>query len=434
MDKEIDAIFGTEEKSTHYSYNKHLSFRDYHAECPTDLVCTNTEFALSGSASKAHFKVRNLYDFSSGISAFRTTQSGQDGREYEKLVVLDVGTFVKAFSRPKYFAQKLENRAHSLVKEWHERNALKRAVDREFVGYNFKLNEHSFFNSGKLETTKVELSLSSYGFTKKHKEDDHALLELEDLNVSIRLRTTKKTFKSMKGDEEEERKDEDRPYYFVGLSYTVPVLHFLGMLRHKSMEDLIEEVNNLECETKRKQNELEAMNKAAATSFAVPSGAGADHDYVRRGQGAEFGEVQSAKGVPPLRLKRRWGQPAVDGGVGVGSSDEKAPPSGSSWAVSGNDDAADKTSSVETRSQRFPYPVATANGRFPYPVATLASPTSPPPTPPPSADDGSDDKEYQIKEDDEEAVVDAETGHHKESKRVRFLRETDAASQSLLPD
>jgi hypothetical protein len=198
--------------------------------------------------------LKQVYNFEDGTVVFETYRIDREGKRWDKVCAMDQTTFFKAFNDPEAFAVKLEERARSLSSAWNAKNAGKSAEERDVLGYTYTLNEHHWKNwKDKPEVTKVELALSTFGFTKRMLGVEDAVITPEDIRMSLKMRSTKNTRRGgANAVKEEEGIDLNvaspplgRKLHYLGDSYNVTVGHFCRLLRHKRLQAIIAEASKL---------------------------------------------------------------------------------------------------------------------------------------------------------------------------------------------
>ena len=220
---------------------------------------------LAGPMGVVLRKLKQVYDLPDGLAVLKTDRLDREGRKWPKTCVFDLPTFFSVFQSAE-FVDKLEKCGENLCIEWSTKNAEKNPGDRDVVAKDFVLNEHKFITSqGKREFSLLEMTLSTFGFTKRMQNVDECWISLDDVRVSIKTRSTKDVWRRGKENAQPSKDDEveatthiGRKMHFGGNAYNVPLPHFLRTLRDKKVQTIVNEA------AKRKAKLLEEKNQLTA--------------------------------------------------------------------------------------------------------------------------------------------------------------------------
>ena len=182
-----------------------------------------------------YYKVNQIYKFNDGFAVVKTRRIGlKNGKEYPKVAILDLETFLEVFEQGNEFADLLENRANDLAVKWNNKNQNVPPYLRTPECRKFTLNTYNWINQFDVqEKSTIEVCISSGGFTKLSLEREHAEIQVKDLKITIKL---KSTVKESKGHNQEPcLKLTSR-----GVGYTAPFHHFIGLLRDPVLKAAIE--------------------------------------------------------------------------------------------------------------------------------------------------------------------------------------------------
>ena len=190
-----------------------------------------------------YLKVNPVYQFDQGFAVVETKRVGlRNRKEYSKVFVVDLETFLEVFQQASEFADLLENRANSLAIHWNNINNNRPSYERTPECYKYTLNSYSWINPyGVQERTVVEVCISSGGFTKLNLEVANASLEVQDLKITLKVKSTVRDAQGFNV----------APCHKLisrGVGYTAPFYHFIGLLRDPALQQTIAEARLLKDE------------------------------------------------------------------------------------------------------------------------------------------------------------------------------------------
>jgi hypothetical protein len=230
----IDTLMGTESSNEKKTFHHQYTYNDTNGQPPTDICLTNTTFSFGDEVGKEFWKVRNVYDFTQGYCVIRTKYCSHNNRnqkpiEIPKIGFLSVPVFLTYFSQGPKLADRLEERAHYLCRVWNQKNEGIAPQARTPEDFNYQLDDHDWTNNyGVREKSVLEIGLNSYWASKESLDQQVFHLTPQDLQVSLRIRSTVYSF---------ENENESKRLFGKGRGYAASFQHFIDMLRDDNLKD-----------------------------------------------------------------------------------------------------------------------------------------------------------------------------------------------------
>lgn len=122
-------ILQSERRDKKKAFKKVFVYRDEHWVNPTTVTLTNAANVFTGPVALLCSKYRSFQNFVSGLAVIQTTKPNMSGRErdkeFEAIAVMDLDSFLSAFSEAEALADALVQKSEDLVQEWGADNAHK---------------------------------------------------------------------------------------------------------------------------------------------------------------------------------------------------------------------------------------------------------------------------------------------------------------------
>ena len=293
------SVLATERKDKKKAFRKVFVYKDENFPNPTTVTLTNSSAVFSGPVAMLCAKYRNFINYASGLAVIQTTRvnAKKDKEVFECIAVLDLDGFLACFSEGDSFSDALQQKAQELTQEWWGDNGGKDKMSlRVPVERSYKLSQYTWKNKKRQEFSAYDLQLSkklsrrqslvvgktflrvpgTWGFTQKNLHcETPPRIAVSDVRVKrdfknlacaifwnfvfaqaiVKMRTTATV---------SEIADTsgliESCYKYDSYGYSVPALHFFGLLKAPGFKRLVEEG--------KKHRRSEPLRATAASSDA----------------------------------------------------------------------------------------------------------------------------------------------------------------------
>jgi hypothetical protein len=167
----LASILSSERREKRKQFRRIFVFRDENSVNPTVVTLTNNSVGLTGPVLLLYNKYKQFNNYSSGLAIVQQTRPTAPGQQeteksFECVAILDLDSFLAAFSESLAFADALCGKILDVCNEWQAENSAPNTVGvRVPVERSYRLAQHVWKGRRRQEASQYDLQLSECSLT-----------------------------------------------------------------------------------------------------------------------------------------------------------------------------------------------------------------------------------------------------------------------------